>query len=117
MQTSEQDSTVECESCDYTDLELVQHLRPAEFESYMNGRKRRLQEAMLQEAHAQQAEVLREEMEQLRRCRICYTTEANAIFMDCGHYGACLDCAHRMRSRPCPFCRRPVRQIQQVFAP
>ncbi|KAK3259639.1 hypothetical protein CYMTET_31367 [Cymbomonas tetramitiformis] len=116
MHTNEQDPTVaECESCDYTDMELAQHLRPAEFELYMSGRKRCLQEAMLQEVQASQVEVLREEMEQLRRCKICYTAEANAVFMDCGHFGACLDCAHRARSRGCPFCRLPVRQIQQVF--
>eukprot|EP00854_Cymbomonas_tetramitiformis_P029157 gene29157-36257_t len=57
MHTNEQDPTVaECESCDYTDMELAQHLRPAEFELYMSGRKRCLQEAMLQEVQASQVE-------------------------------------------------------------
>lgn len=118
MPCSEEDTAAtECESCDYTDMELAQHLRPAEFELYMSRRKQWLQEAVLQEAHTQQAEALQEEMEQLQRCRICYTKEANAILMDCGHSGVCLDCAPRLRSRACPFCRRPVRDIKQVFMP
>ncbi|KAK3270996.1 hypothetical protein CYMTET_20630 [Cymbomonas tetramitiformis] len=111
-----QDPTAECESCEYTDLELARHLRPAEYEHYMSGRRRRLQEAIEQEVQAQQAEALREEMERLRQCRICLTVEANALFMNCGHYGACLQCAQRLPAPPhCPFCREPVARVQQVF--
>ncbi|KAK3265434.1 hypothetical protein CYMTET_25882, partial [Cymbomonas tetramitiformis] len=110
------DPTAECESCEYTDLELARHLRPAEYERYMSGRRRRLQEAIQQEVQAQQAEALREEMERLRQCRICLTAEANALFMNCGHYGACLQCARRLPAPPnCPFCREPVARVQQVF--
>ncbi|KAK3274155.1 hypothetical protein CYMTET_17650 [Cymbomonas tetramitiformis] len=111
-----QDPTAEYESCEYTDLELARHLRPAEYERYMSGRRRRLQEAIEQEVQAQQAEALREEMERLRQCRICLTAEANALFMNCGHYGACLQCAQRLPAPPhCPFCREPVVRVQQVF--
>ncbi|KAK3265981.1 hypothetical protein CYMTET_25369, partial [Cymbomonas tetramitiformis] len=91
---SKMDPAAECESCEYTDLELARHLRPAEYERYMGGRRRRLQEAIEQEVQAQQAEALREEMERLRQCRICRAAEANALFMNCGHYGSAATSDH-----------------------
>eukprot|EP00854_Cymbomonas_tetramitiformis_P002919 gene2919-3732_t len=56
------DPSTGCESCDYTDLELAQHLRPAEYERYIHQRQQALRESMQQEVQAQQAEVVRQEM-------------------------------------------------------
>ncbi|KAK3276293.1 hypothetical protein CYMTET_15622 [Cymbomonas tetramitiformis] len=76
------DPSTGCESCDYTDLELAQHLRPAEYERYIHQRQQALRESMQQEVQAQQAEVVRQEMVRLRECKLCLSAEANAIFMD-----------------------------------
>ncbi|KZF20581.1 hypothetical protein L228DRAFT_269884 [Xylona heveae TC161] len=39
-------------------------------------------------------------------CPICYEAEKNAVFYDCGHVCACLDCARLVEN--CPVCRRRV---------
>lgn len=44
-------------------------------------------------------------------CSICYTTNVNAFFQDCGHTG-CHDCLQKLDK--CPWCRGPAR-IKKMF--
>lgn len=51
------------------------------------------------------------EAEQL--CFICYDSPPDAVLLECGHAGICVECATRLLERPgraarCPICRGPI---------
>ena len=54
-----------------------------------------------------------ENREERLTCKICMTNEINAVFLDCGHFVACIDCAIRMDS--CPICRDVVKRTIRIF--
>ncbi|KAL8969601.1 MAG: hypothetical protein Q9183_001925 [Haloplaca sp. 2 TL-2023] len=51
--------------------------------------------------------------EEVAMCKICYEGEMDAIFYDCGHVVACLECARQVES--CPVCRKGVRGVCRIF--
>ena len=51
--------------------------------------------------------------EEVAMCRICYEGEMDAVFYDCGHVVACLECARQVES--CPVCRKGVRGVCRIF--
>lgn len=51
--------------------------------------------------------------EQGDMCQICYGEEIDALFYDCGHVCACVDCAKQVDS--CPICRKNVRQVVKMY--
>ncbi|KAL9621441.1 MAG: hypothetical protein Q9160_004084 [Pyrenula sp. 1 TL-2023] len=52
-----------------------------------------------------------QEDEQL--CQICYGEAQDALFYDCGHVCACLECARQVES--CPICRRAVKGVVRIY--
>ena len=46
-------------------------------------------------------------------CQICYGEEMDALFYDCGHVCACVECARQVDV--CPICRKSVREVVKVF--
>ncbi|KIW72962.1 hypothetical protein, variant [Phialophora macrospora] len=51
--------------------------------------------------------------EQADLCQICYGNEIDALFFDCGHVCACVECAKQCEL--CPICRKPVKQVVKMF--
>ncbi|KAH0290592.1 hypothetical protein M436DRAFT_80029 [Aureobasidium namibiae CBS 147.97] len=51
--------------------------------------------------------------DEAKLCRICYSTEVNAAFYECGHVLACVDCAKRMEE--CPICKRRIRDVLKLY--
>jgi hypothetical protein len=51
--------------------------------------------------------------EDAKLCRICYTTEVNAAFYECGHVLACVECARRLEE--CPICKRRIRDVLKLY--
>ena len=51
--------------------------------------------------------------EELSLCKICYESEMNALFYDCGHVAACDECARQVDH--CPVCRRKVRAVCRIW--
>ena len=51
--------------------------------------------------------------EEERACQICYEGEQDALFYDCGHVCACVECARQVEI--CPVCRRPVRAVVKIY--
>ena len=51
--------------------------------------------------------------EQADLCQICYGQEIDALFFDCGHVCACVDCSKQCEL--CPICRKPVKQVVKMF--
>ena len=51
--------------------------------------------------------------EQRDLCQICYGEEVDALFYDCGHVCACVDCAKQCES--CPICRRSIQKVVKMF--
>ncbi|KAJ9608957.1 hypothetical protein H2200_006728 [Cladophialophora chaetospira] len=51
--------------------------------------------------------------EQADLCQICYGSEIDALFFDCGHVCACVECAKQCEL--CPICRKPVKQVVKMF--
>ena len=49
-------------------------------------------------------------------CQICFTNDACAVLLDCGHGGICLDCAidAMKKNNSCIFCREKVLQIIEI---
>ncbi|KAL8652019.1 MAG: hypothetical protein Q9226_004443 [Calogaya cf. arnoldii] len=45
--------------------------------------------------------------EELAMCKICYESEMDALFFDCGHVVACEECARQVDI--CPVCRKNVK--------
>ena len=60
---------------------------------------------------------LEEEIENLKKCSICFDGEKKYVFMPCGHYGLCKDCFDKKKSykRKCPFCRRKIKKYNKVY--
>jgi hypothetical protein len=48
-----------------------------------------------------------------RLCRICWDEPAEAVFYDCGHVVACLQCAREVQN--CPVCRRRVLTAMKLY--
>jgi hypothetical protein len=46
-------------------------------------------------------------------CQICYGEEMDALFYDCGHVCACVECARQVDV--CPICRKSVKDVVRVF--
>ena len=46
-------------------------------------------------------------------CQICYSEAINALFYDCGHVCACVECARQVDT--CPICRRSVKSVIRMF--
>lgn len=51
--------------------------------------------------------------EQADLCQICYGNEIDALFFDCGHVCACVECAKQCEL--CPICRKTVKQVVKMF--
>ncbi|OAP59538.1 hypothetical protein AYL99_06836 [Fonsecaea erecta] len=51
--------------------------------------------------------------EQADLCQICYSNEIDALFFDCGHVCACVECAKQCEI--CPICRKTVKQVVKMF--
>ncbi|KAL8737721.1 MAG: hypothetical protein Q9181_001406 [Wetmoreana brouardii] len=51
--------------------------------------------------------------EELATCKICYESEMDALFYDCGHVVACEDCARQVDT--CPVCRKSVRGVCKIW--
>ena len=49
-------------------------------------------------------------------CVICFTNIPNAVFLDCGHGGVCIDCSidSMKRNNSCLLCRKLVVQILEI---
>ena len=49
-------------------------------------------------------------------CVICFTNIPNAVFLDCGHGGVCINCAidSMKRNNSCLLCRNLVVQILEI---
>lgn len=49
-------------------------------------------------------------------CVVCFTDEANTVFLNCGHGGSCLTCAidSIKRNNLCILCREVVCQILEI---
>jgi hypothetical protein len=53
--------------------------------------------------------------QEMRFCSICWENEAEAVFVDCGHMLACMECARPLRD--CPVCRRSIKQVVKLYLP
>ena len=51
--------------------------------------------------------------EELQLCKICYESEMDALFYDCGHVVACEECAKQVEQ--CPVCRKNVRAVVKIW--
>ena len=51
--------------------------------------------------------------EEMKMCQICYDKEMDALFYDCGHVCACVECAKQVDC--CPICRKSVVAVVRIF--
>lgn len=49
-------------------------------------------------------------------CELCCSNVDNAVFMECRHGGACVDCAIKIweQSGNCYLCREPITQVLEI---
>lgn len=48
-----------------------------------------------------------------RKCKICFESDANTVFTPCGHLCCCTICAKRFRK--CPICRQVINSVIRAF--
>lgn len=49
-------------------------------------------------------------------CIVCIDRPSKeCVFIPCGHQRFCLQCAMRLKGRPCPFCRTVVNDVLKLF--
>ena len=48
-------------------------------------------------------------------CTICCDRQINCVMVPCGHFAVCLECAKRLKGKPCIMCRRQVDNFQPVY--
>jgi len=46
-------------------------------------------------------------------CQICYGEGVDALFYDCGHVCACVECARQVEV--CPICRKTVKEVVKIW--
>ena len=51
--------------------------------------------------------------EDMLLCRVCYESDMDAAFYDCGHMVACEECARQVDI--CPVCRKNVRAVLKIW--
>ena len=51
--------------------------------------------------------------EQRDMCQICYDEEVDALFYECGHVCACVECARQCDS--CPICRKDINKVVKMY--
>ncbi|KAK6993419.1 baculoviral IAP repeat-containing protein 2-like isoform X1 [Biomphalaria glabrata] len=67
-------------------------------------------------ANLEKVRSLKEKNNQLRQqtvCKICMDKEVAVVFLPCGHFVSCTDCASAMKD--CPVCRNHVKGIVRAF--
>jgi hypothetical protein len=71
--------------------------------------------ARLKSFHASKSNL---EMYDDTKCFVCWLQESDAILLDCGHAGICVDCALKLwaETRRCPLCRQPFAAIMHVLS-
>jgi hypothetical protein len=49
-------------------------------------------------------------------CVVCWERESNAILLECGHSGICVECAGKLwdDSRLCPLCRQGFAGVMRI---
>jgi hypothetical protein len=50
-----------------------------------------------------------------KQCVVCWERDRNYILIPCGHYMLCGTCACTTLGKECPYCRKQIYDIQQVF--
>eukprot|EP00899_Mesostigma_viride_P001881 jgi/Mesvir1/11694/Mv00086-RA.1 len=52
-------------------------------------------------------------------CVVCFERPGCAVFLNCGHMGCCVTCAHHVvsTSGQCPFCRNAIERVVRTFRP
>lgn len=48
-----------------------------------------------------------------RTCRVCYDNEIQIVFLPCGHFVTCKDCAQKVRK--CVVCRTTIKGIIRAY--
>ena len=54
-----------------------------------------------------------ERMQEERTCKICMDAEVGVVFLPCGHFSCCADCAKGVDS--CPMCRSPIQEMVRTY--
>lgn len=54
-----------------------------------------------------------ERMQEERTCKICMDAEVGVVFLPCGHFSCCADCATGMDF--CPMCRCPIQEKIRTY--
>ena len=57
----------------------------------------------------EQIESLAKENQELRnerKCKVCLANDIQVLFLDCGHFVSCVDCAASVTA--CPMCRKEI---------
>ncbi|XP_078375493.1 uncharacterized protein LOC144658879 [Oculina patagonica] len=54
-----------------------------------------------------------ERMQEERTCKICMDAEVGVVFLPCGHFSCCADCANGMDF--CPMCRTPIQEKIRTY--
>lgn len=54
-----------------------------------------------------------ERMQEERTCKICMDAEVGVVFLPCGHFSCCADCANGIEL--CPMCRSPIHEMVRTY--
>lgn len=49
-------------------------------------------------------------------CKVCYEHKRSTLFLPCGHYDTCSECADKLAGGPCPFCNELIHGTQRVYS-
>jgi hypothetical protein len=53
--------------------------------------------------------------EEQKECCICYNRTELRLLYPCGHRCVCAGCGDKLVEKPCPMCRKNVREVMRVF--
>ena len=54
-----------------------------------------------------------ERMQEERTCKVCMDAEVGVVFLPCGHFSCCANCANGMDL--CPMCRSPIHEMVRTY--
>lgn len=55
----------------------------------------------------------KQELMEIKMCKVCSGDTQETVFIPCGHIVACLNCAKTLKK--CPFCREVISNLVEIF--
>ena len=66
-------------------------------------------------SESEKMKVKNQELEDARLCKVCMEAEICFVFIPCGHFCTCENCAVNGNLKDCPICRKKIENRIKIY--